>query len=156
MNCGQRQLEQKWSALPFGEVRFTSDDEQHVFAAQLYLDKLGPEAVCAELYANGLETGAPERIEMKATRQLVGAVSGCSYHAEVPATPPAADYTLRVIPRLDCLAGSPRSQSNSGAPMIRRDPESCLNPVLTFMYRKRKEPMRLISSYRLKPLLKRN
>jgi len=104
MNCGQRQLEQKWPALPFGEVRFTSDDEQHVFAAQLYLDKLDPESVCVELYANGLETGTPERIEMKAARQPVGAVSGYAYHAEVPATRPAADYTARVIPRHACLA----------------------------------------------------
>jgi starch phosphorylase len=41
---------------------------------------------------------------MKRVRQLVGAVSGYAYHAEVPATRPATDYTARVIPHHDGVA----------------------------------------------------
>ena len=100
----QHAIEQKWPALRFGEVKFTSDEGQHVFEAQLYLDELDPEAVRVELYADGVETGEPERIEMKPARQLLGAISGYAYHAELPATRPATDYTARVMPRRDGLA----------------------------------------------------
>ncbi len=97
----QHALEQKWSALRFGEVKIESDDEQHIFEAQVYLDDLDPEAVRVELYANG---EAPERVEMKRVRQLVGAINGYAYRAEVPASRPATDYTARVIPHRDGVA----------------------------------------------------
>ena len=100
----QHAIEQKWPALRFGEVKFTSDEGQHVFEAQLYLDELDPEAVRVELYADGVETGEPEHIEMKPARQLLGAISGYAYHAELPATRPATDYTARVMPRRNGLA----------------------------------------------------
>ncbi len=44
-------LEQKWTALRFGEVKLETDGEQHVFEVQVYLDDLDPEAVRVELYA---------------------------------------------------------------------------------------------------------
>jgi len=88
-------LEQKWAALRFGEVKVETAGEQHIFEAQVYLDDLDPEAVRVGLYANG---AAPERVEMKRVRQLVGATNGYAYRAEVPATRPASDYTARLIP----------------------------------------------------------
>ena len=91
-------LEQKWAALRFGEVKVETAGEQHIFEAQVYLDDLAPEAVRVELYANG---AAPERVEMKRVRQLVGATNGYAYRAEVPATRPASDYTARLIPYRD-------------------------------------------------------
>ncbi len=91
-------LEQKWGALRFGEVKVETTAEQHIFEAQVYLDDLAPESVRVELYADG-ET--PERVEMKRARQLVGAINGYVYHAEVPATRPSSDYTARLIPRRD-------------------------------------------------------
>jgi starch phosphorylase len=100
----QRRLEQRWPALRFGEVKFTSDGEQYLFEAQLYLDELDPDDVRVELYANAIEAGRPERIEMKAARPMLGAISGYTYCAQVPATRPASDYTARVIPRHDRLA----------------------------------------------------
>jgi glycogen phosphorylase len=97
-------LEQKWSALRFGEVKVETTGELHVFEAQVYLDDLDPEAVRVELYANGVTGAAPERVEMKRVRQLVGAINGYAYRAEVPATRPAMDYTVRVIPRCHGVA----------------------------------------------------
>jgi starch phosphorylase len=97
-------LEQKWAALRFGEVKVESGADQHAFEAQVYLDDLDPEAVCIELYANGAGGAAPERAEMKRVRQLVGAVNGYVYHAAVPATRPAAEYTARIIPRRSGVA----------------------------------------------------
>ena len=97
-------LEQKWSALYFGEVKLESDAEQHVFEVQIYLDDLDPQAVRVELYANGVNGGATERVEMKCVRQLVGATNGYAYRAAVPAARPAADYTARLIAHRDGVA----------------------------------------------------
>jgi starch phosphorylase len=91
-------LEQKWNALRFGEMKIETEGEQHIFEAQVYLDNLDPEAVRVELYANG-ET--PERVEMKRERQLVGAINGYAFRAVVPAIRPASDYTARLVPHRD-------------------------------------------------------
>jgi starch phosphorylase len=92
-------LDQNWAALRFGEVKLESEGEQHIFEAQVYLNELAPEAVRVELYANGNNDTAAERVEMKRVRQLVGSSNGYAYRAEVPAARPASDYTVRVIPK---------------------------------------------------------
>jgi starch phosphorylase len=97
-------LEQKWTTLRFGEVKCETDAEQHVFEVQVYLDDLDPEAVRVELYANGVDGSAPERVEMQRVRQLVGAANGYVYRAEVPSARPATDYTVRLIPHRDGVA----------------------------------------------------
>jgi starch phosphorylase len=100
----RRALEQKWTALRFGEVKITTDGGQHVFEAQVYLDDLDPKAVQVELYANGADGSPPERVEMKRVRQLVGATNGYAYCAGVPEARPATDYTARVVPCCDGVA----------------------------------------------------
>lgn len=97
-------LEQKWTVLHFGEVKVETDGEQHVFEAQMYLDDLAPEAVRVELYANGVDGAAPESVEMKRVRQLVGAVNGYAYRAEVSSDRPATDYTARLVAHYDGVA----------------------------------------------------
>ncbi len=42
--------------------------------------------------------------KMKAVRQLVGAINGYAYHAQVPATRPATDCTARLVPYHDAAA----------------------------------------------------
>jgi glycogen phosphorylase len=97
-------LDQKWTALRFGEVKVESDAEQHIFEAQVYLDDLDPETVRVELYANGVDSAAAERVEMARVRQLVGATNGYAYRAEVPAARAAGDYTARLVPQRDDVA----------------------------------------------------
>ncbi|HUW75907.1 MAG TPA: DUF3417 domain-containing protein, partial [Gallionella sp.] len=87
--------------LRFGEVKAETGGKQHVFEAQIYLDDLAPEAVRVELYANGIDGAAPERMEMNRVRQLVGAINGYAYRAEMSATRPVSDYTVRLIPHRD-------------------------------------------------------
>ena len=94
-------MEQKWAALRFGEIKLETSGGQHIFEVQVYLDDLAPEAVRVELFADGVDGGAPERVEMKRVRQLVGAISGYAYRAEVAASRPATDYTARLIPHRD-------------------------------------------------------
>ena len=100
----RHELDQKWAALRFGELKLEFDAEQHVFEIQVYLDELDPTAVKIELYANGAEGTAPEHVEMECVRQLVGAVNGYAYRAAVPAARPATDYTPRLIPQHDGVA----------------------------------------------------
>ena len=91
-------LEQKWAALRFGEVKVETDGGQHVFEVQVYLDDLDPKTVRVELYANGVNGSAPERVQMQRVRQLDGATNGYVYRSSVSAARPASDYTARLIP----------------------------------------------------------
>ncbi len=91
-------IEQKWVSLRFGEMKVVTDAGQHVFEVQVYLDDLDPESVLVELYANGSESGSPEKVNMKRVRQLVGAIHGYIYRVEMPASRPSSDYTARLIP----------------------------------------------------------
>ena len=98
-------LEQKWAALRFGEVKVETKGEQHVFEVQVYLNDLDPKAVRVELYADGVNGGAPVRQEMKRVRPLGRRVAAVIiYSAAVSAARPPADYTARVIPHCDGVA----------------------------------------------------
>jgi len=101
---GQHAIEKEWPALRFGEMRVETKGEQHVFEVQVYLNDLDPNAARVELYADGINGGAPVRQEMTRVRPLAGAVRGYAYGARVPATRPVADYTVRVIPHCDGVA----------------------------------------------------
>ena len=100
----QHNLDQKWGALRFGEVRVETKDQQHFFEVQVYLNDLDPKAVQVEVYADGLNGGSPVRLEMKNLRPLAGASGGYVYSASVSAARPPGDYTARVIPRCDGVA----------------------------------------------------
>jgi starch phosphorylase len=93
-----RELDQKWDTLRFGEVKVEQTGDCNVFEAQIHLDRMDPEAVRVELYADGLNGNAAERVEMKQVRQLVGAGNSFAYRAEVSTLRPASDYTARLIP----------------------------------------------------------
>jgi starch phosphorylase len=97
-------LEQKWAALHFGEVRIETRGGQHVFEVEVCLNDLDPKAVRVELYADGVKSTAPVRQEMKCLRQLAGVSGGCVYSAAVSADRPPLDYTPRVIPHFDNVA----------------------------------------------------
>jgi starch phosphorylase len=96
-------LDRQWAALRFGERKVETRGNEHVFEVQVCLDELDPDAVRVELYADGVDGGAPERVEMERVRQRVGATNSHIYRAGVPAARPATDYTARVIPRRDGL-----------------------------------------------------
>jgi starch phosphorylase len=97
-------LDQKWTALRFGEVMVETRGEQHVFEVQVCLNDLDPTAVRVELYADGVVGGAPVRQEMKRVRQPAGASGGYVYTASVSAARPSADYTARVVPHCELVA----------------------------------------------------
>jgi len=91
-------LEQKWSALRFGEVKIETEGGQHAFEIDVYLDDVDAETVRVELYADAVGDDTPVRQEMKRVRQQVDAAGASIYHAQVPAVRPATDYTARLFP----------------------------------------------------------
>ena len=97
-------LEEHWSKLRFGDVGVQTKDEQHMFDVPVYLCDLDPEAVRVELYADGVDGSAPQRLEMTRGGQLAGAPGPYVYSAAVSAARPATDYTVRVVPHCGGVA----------------------------------------------------
>jgi glycogen phosphorylase len=95
----QHAVDRKWGSVRFGDLRVETNADHHVFEVEIFLDDLDPNAVRAELYADGINGGDPVREEMKCARPLPDSSHGCVYHATVPITRPARDYTARVIPQ---------------------------------------------------------
>lgn len=99
----QHTLEQNWSTLRFGEVKVASDSSNHVFKVEVYLGSLDPNSVKVELCADAVNGGEPQRQEMKRGQPLTE-TNSFSYSSKIPATRPATDYTVRVIPQLSGVA----------------------------------------------------
>jgi starch phosphorylase len=95
----QAQLAKHWPKVRFGSAAVEQKDGQHHFQVQVFLDELDPNAVCAELYAESQNGGAPSRHPMIRGERLVGSANGFTYTARIPAARPAADYTPRLIPQ---------------------------------------------------------
>ena len=98
----QHTLDRKWAALRFGEVKVETGGKQHIFEVQVFTGDPDQGEVRVELYADGVDGGAPVRQEMTRIRQLPGKAGAYVFSARVSATRPAIDYTARVIP---CHAG---------------------------------------------------
>ena len=97
-------LVRQWAALRVGEVKVETNEKQHVFDVQVYLNGLDPNAVRVELYADGINGGDPVRQEMQCLCPLVGASGDFVYSAAVSAARPSVDYTARIIPHCPGVA----------------------------------------------------
>jgi glycogen phosphorylase len=97
-------LEQKWPALRFGEVKVETRGEQHIFEVQIGLNGLDPKSVRMELYADGIKDSPLVRQEMTLLHPLADESGGFVYSATVPAARPPGDYTARVMPHCDGVA----------------------------------------------------
>jgi glycogen phosphorylase len=100
----QHDVDQKWGAVRFGELRVETKADHHLFEVEIFLNDLGKNAVQVELYADGINGGNPVRHEMRWERLLPGTSVGCVYGATVPLGRPARDYTPRVMPHCDRVA----------------------------------------------------
>lgn len=100
----RKDLKENWAALRFGDMEIKTDGDRHLFKVQVYLDDLDPEAVHVELYTNGINGNAAERVGMTRELQLTGDKGGYTYRADVPAVRAADDYTARLIPHHNDVA----------------------------------------------------
>jgi len=96
----QQALAEHWASVRFGPLRVGRSEGHHVFQQQVYLDKLPPDFVRVELFANALLGDSSERHVMTHEGRREGAEAEADlYSARVPATRPAGDYTPRLIPQ---------------------------------------------------------
>jgi starch phosphorylase len=95
----RRETELAWGNLRFGAMSVETLEGQYLFVAHVYLDGIDPDAVSVQLYADKIGEGEPVRLEMKRGSSLVGAINGYAYSCEAPSNRPAADYTVRIVPR---------------------------------------------------------
>jgi glycogen phosphorylase len=95
----QRALAQNWSGMRFGEIKIRTEAGQHQFEVQMVLNRLDPECLSVELYAEGIGGDPPVRQEMRVLRALVGTQQAFAYGGQVSASRPVSQYTVRVVPK---------------------------------------------------------
>ncbi|MGC8626991.1 MAG: alpha-glucan family phosphorylase [Acidimicrobiales bacterium] len=97
----RHELQDKWPALRFGELKVETRDDHFVFEVEVPLGGLEPTMLSVQLYADGVAGGPPISHEM----QLVSSGNGGgTYRASVRATRPASDFTPRAVPRNPAVA----------------------------------------------------
>jgi starch phosphorylase len=95
----QQAVDRKWGSVRFGELRVETKADHHAFAVEIFLNDLEPSSVRVELFANRTNGGDPVREEMKCADPQTGRPAARVYHATVPTTRPASDYTVRAMPQ---------------------------------------------------------
>jgi len=97
-------VDQKWGSLRFGVRRVDTDADHYLVEVEVFLDDLDPNAVRVELYANAINDSAPARQEMVWARTIPEDSRRSVYHAMLPTSRPASEYTARVMPRRSGVA----------------------------------------------------
>ncbi|MEY2341569.1 alpha-glucan family phosphorylase [Acidithiobacillus sp. IBUN Pt1247-S3] len=95
----QNHLRAHWHGLRFGELHCEDSGAEFQFQMHVYLDDIPPEMVQVELFANGIESSAPELHPMQRSESLAGAVNGFTYRCNLAKRRPVSDYTPRVVAR---------------------------------------------------------
>jgi starch phosphorylase len=94
----QQDVDRHWSTVQFGRVEIKTHDGQHFFQVEVSLGALAPDQLQIELYADSVDGGTPALEVMTAPAPRTDSPGAFIYSAQVPATRPAADYTVRIIP----------------------------------------------------------
>ncbi len=94
----RREIDQRWAKIHFGSLKVGSVGEGREFCVEIFLDEVIRDQVNAELYAEPIDNGQPERISMKRRNELSDRTDMYIYSARVQSDRPASDYTVRVIP----------------------------------------------------------
>lgn len=94
----QHNVNEKWHALRFVDVKYNTNAGQHEFEVLVYLDDLGPDSVQVGLYAECIDHDGPIEQPMAKIKQLEGDPCTFVYKASVPSTIPADHYTARIMP----------------------------------------------------------
>jgi glycogen phosphorylase len=95
----QAELAKHWPSLRFGSATVERERDQYVFQVQIFVDDLDPDAVRAELYAEGQNSDSPVTLPLTRGEHLVGSSNAFLYTARIPANRPASDYTPRLVPQ---------------------------------------------------------
>ena len=95
----QQEIDRHWSTVRFGTLKIETRDGQHLFQVEVSPGALNLDQLQVELYADSVPGGQPVIEVMIALKPSDDAPGVLTYSAQVPATRPASDYTVRIIPR---------------------------------------------------------
>jgi starch phosphorylase len=93
-------LQENWDSISFGETKIATSEKQHTFDVQVYFNDVNPDTVRVELFAEGINSEAPQITNMERGKKSEGTANGYHFIASVNSTRHATDYTPRVIPNL--------------------------------------------------------
>jgi len=97
-------LQENWDSICFGETKIATSEKQHTFDVQVYFNDVNPDTVRVELFAEGINSEAPQKTNMERGKKSEGTANGYHFVASVNSTRPATDYTPRVIPNLSGIS----------------------------------------------------
>jgi starch phosphorylase len=95
----QAQLQTHWSGLTLTGLRVRSTADRHQFDIEVALGPLAAQHLAVELYAEALPGQRPAECHAMQGAAQRSAAGDYRYQVEVPATRPAAHYTVRAVPR---------------------------------------------------------
>jgi glycogen phosphorylase len=91
-------LQAHWHEVRFGAVEVSREDDGWAFCVHIYLGEIPAASVRVEVYVDPTDGEEPLRTEMERGDTIPGAINGYVYHAGMPTSRPAADFTPRVVP----------------------------------------------------------
>lgn len=92
----KNELSGKWNGISIGAIQTKNTGTGYQFSVPVFLNEINPENILVELYAEGLNGGAPEKIKMTA-QSLPGSDNRHLYQAAIATKRYETDYTVRVV-----------------------------------------------------------
>jgi starch phosphorylase len=94
----RQDIARHWNTVRFGTLSVESHDGTHAFRVEVFPGDLKPDRFKVELYVEPIEGSGSNLEAMEACGLCPAPTGGLIYSAEVSATRPADDYTLRIVP----------------------------------------------------------
>ena len=94
----KQDLDRHWSTVRFVNIRIDTHDAQHFFQAKVAPGSLTPDHLRIELYADPVQGESACLEVMKPSEPSSDTPGSYTYSAQVSATRPASDYTVRIVP----------------------------------------------------------
>jgi starch phosphorylase len=92
-------LRRVWPSLHIGSPTVARVDDGWRFSVPVFLGEVAPDDVCVEIYADPADGTATDAIPLRQEQAIPGAVNGYVFNGQAPASRPANDFTVRVVPR---------------------------------------------------------
>jgi starch phosphorylase len=97
----QRRVKEAWHTVHFGKLEQHEGNGHYTFKVPVFSQRLEPENIRVQLYAEPTIEGDEEIHPMKQKDEILGATRGWHFSATLPVRRPAGDYTPRIIPASD-------------------------------------------------------
>lgn len=91
-----------WGTLHLGNPQVVQEGNSRKVSVPVYLGEMPADDIRVEFYADPVDGGAPEIVELERDRPIAGAANSYVYAGQLPTSRSSNDFTARIVP---CLAG---------------------------------------------------